>query len=69
MPDPFPDEIGGLVVCRKCQHMGQYLKADVRNAEAERRLRDRLACSRCGCREFTLVPRDGGGPEEVMRCM
>jgi hypothetical protein len=43
MSEPHPDEIGGRVLCRKCGHRGQYLTADVRNAEAERRLRDRLA--------------------------
>lgn len=57
MQEPHADDIAGLVVCRKCQHSGHYLKADVRNSEAERRLRDRLACSRCGSRLFTLVPK------------
>ena len=56
MDQPHADDIAGLVVCGKCQHNGYYLKADVRNAEAERRLRDRLVCSRCGWRRFTLVP-------------
>ena len=57
MEQPHADDIAGMVVCQKCQHSGFYLKADVRNADAEQRLRERLACSRCGSRLFTLVPK------------
>lgn len=51
------DDVGGLIVCQRCKHTGHYLKADVRNAEREREFRSRLACSRCGASDFTLVPK------------
>lgn len=49
-----------------CEHRGQYLKKDVRNPEAEKRLRARLACSRCGSRDHLLVPRHTGETAEVL---
>jgi hypothetical protein len=49
-----------------CAHTGQYLKKDVRNREAEQRLRARLACSRCGSRDFLLMPQDAGEMVEVL---
>lgn len=51
------DDVGGLIVCQRCKHTGYYLKADVRNAERERKFRSRLACSGCGASDFTRVPK------------
>ena len=66
MPAPHPDDVGGHVICMNCAHTGQYLKKDVRNREAEQRLRARLACSRCGARDFLLMPQDAGEMAEVL---
>ena len=51
------EHVGGMIVCNGCHHSGPYLKADVRNPAAERAFRKRMACSRCGARAFTLVPK------------
>lgn len=63
---PHPDDVGGHVICMNCAHTGQYLKKDVRNREAEQRLRARLACSCSRSRDFLLMPQDAGEMAEVL---
>jgi hypothetical protein len=62
MLSPQSDDVGGLVVCQRCQHSGPYLKAHVRNPETERLFREKLACSSCGSRDYTLVPKQEDHP-------